>query len=133
MDETDTRPSWSNYGSNVTVFAPGSNIVSASFSPNGFGNSTRSGTSMAAAHVAGLSLYFMQTYGPHTPQQMRDRITGWATQGLVRNLGEGSPNLIAFNGVVVDDEQMSRSFADNTEITASWASGLGSRDVVAHY
>lgn len=81
---------------------------------------------MAAAHVAGLSLYFMQTYGPHTPRRMRGRITGWATRGLVKNLGEGSPNLIAFNGVVVDDEQMSRSFAENTEIATSWASKAAS-------
>jgi subtilisin len=46
----DTRASFSNYGSVVDIAAPGANIYSTV--PGGYG--TKSGTSMAAPHVAGM-------------------------------------------------------------------------------
>jgi oryzin len=97
IDETDARAWFSNYGEQVTLFAPGTNITSAWI--GGTDNTkTLDGTSQAAAHVAGLAAHFMQIYGPHTHQEMRARLMNVATKGLVRNPGDGSPNLIAFNG-----------------------------------
>ncbi|KAK4167143.1 peptidase S8/S53 domain-containing protein [Cladorrhinum sp. PSN259] len=97
IDETDTRAWFSNYGEQVTLFAPGTNITSAWI--GGTDNTkTLDGTSQAAAHVAGLAAHFMQIYGPHTHQEMRARLMSVATKGLARNPGDGSPNLIAFNG-----------------------------------
>lgn len=50
---TETRASFSNYGSCVDIFAPGVDIVSASL--EGWFGTTLSGTSMAAPHVSGLA------------------------------------------------------------------------------
>jgi thermitase len=51
-DSTNTRASFSNYGPQVDVAAPGASIYSA-FPGGGYGY--RSGTSMAAPHVSGLA------------------------------------------------------------------------------
>ncbi|KAK3989916.1 peptidase S8/S53 domain-containing protein [Cladorrhinum sp. PSN332] len=98
IDETDHRPWFSNYGSNVTIFAPGTNIESAWIGEKN-ATMTLNGTSQAAAHVAGIAAYFMQVHGPHTHWEMKDRLVRFATQDMVQDLGEGSPNLIAFNQV----------------------------------
>jgi subtilisin family serine protease len=45
IDRSDTRPGWSNYGSGVTLFAPGVDIASAWPSSDG-SYATLSGTSM---------------------------------------------------------------------------------------
>ncbi|MGQ9577524.1 MAG: S8 family peptidase [Candidatus Aminicenantales bacterium] len=58
-DYNDTRPEWSNYGSEVDVAAPGVRIVSLVprwyFGPDSLPYGYGTGTSMAAPHVAGLA------------------------------------------------------------------------------
>jgi hypothetical protein len=49
-DDTDTKSSFSNYGSWVDIAAPGSNVLSTVVG----GSGTLSGTSMAAPHVSGV-------------------------------------------------------------------------------
>ena len=57
---TDARSSFSNYGSCVDIYAPGSSITSAKL--NGT-YTTMSGTSMASPHVAGVGVLYKATYG----------------------------------------------------------------------
>ncbi len=59
-DTTDTRASFSNYGSCVETYAPGVGITSTYL--NGAA-ATLSGTSMASPHVAGVTALYKAAYG----------------------------------------------------------------------
>lgn len=54
IDFTDTRASFSNWGSCVNVFAPGTAIFGANYKQNN-GGTTMAGTSMAAPLVGGIA------------------------------------------------------------------------------
>ncbi|KXJ96038.1 putative alkaline protease 1 [Microdochium bolleyi] len=96
IDRADTRPSWSNYGPCVDLFAPGTEIVSAAKdSDTSYG--VQSGTSMACPFVSGLVTYLMSREGVQGPASIVERIRALATKGAVVN-SNGSPNLVAFNG-----------------------------------
>ncbi|KAM5352866.1 hypothetical protein ACJ41O_005588 [Fusarium nematophilum] len=99
VDISNTRPDFSNFGPLVDIFAAGVDVVSAWVGSN---TATRSisGTSMACPHVAGLALYLRAKEGLTTPQSVTERIKNLATRGVVRNPGAGSPNLLAYNGIV---------------------------------
>jgi len=86
-----------NYGKCINVFAPGADIWS-SFNTDDRSYMNLTGTSMASPHVAGLAAYLLARENLTSPEDVRDRITQLATPDKVVNAGEGSPNLIAFNG-----------------------------------
>ena len=79
---TDTRTTWTNYGACIDVFAPGATILSATFD-NDSSSGTKSGTSMAAPHVAGVAALVLQQAPGATPAQVRDVIVSQATQNVV--------------------------------------------------
>lgn len=93
---TDARASYSNYGSCLDLFAPGSSITSAWYTSNTATN-TISGTSMATPHVAGVATLYLQAYPSATPQQVRDAIVNNATSGVVSNPGRNSPNKLLYS------------------------------------
>ncbi|WFF04573.1 S8 family peptidase [Micromonospora sp. WMMD1076] len=96
-DQNDGRASYSNYGSCLDIFAPGSSIVSASHSSD-TGSATMSGTSMASPHVAGAAALYLSTNTNATPQQVRDHLVRQGTTGKVTNPGSGSPNVLLYVG-----------------------------------
>ena len=92
---TDARASYSNIGTCVDLFAPGSSIKSA-WSTGDAATATISGTSMASPHVAGVAALYLSTSGnsTKTPSQVETAIEGAATPNKVTNAGTGSPNLL---------------------------------------
>lgn len=92
---TDARASYSNYGSCLDIFAPGSSITSSWYTSNTATN-TISGTSMATPHVAGVAAVYLGTNTSASPATVRSVLVGNATAGVVTSAGRGSPNLLLF-------------------------------------
>jgi len=93
---TDARSSFSNWGSCVDVFAPGSNITSSWYTSTTATN-TISGTSMASPHVAGVAALYLQGNTGALPSAVVSAITSTATTGKVTSAGTGSPNRLLYS------------------------------------
>jgi aqualysin 1 len=93
---SDSRSSFSNRGSCVDIFAPGSSITSAWHTSNSATN-TISGTSMASPHVAGVAALYLQNNTTATPAQVFSAVIDNATSGVLSNIGSGSPNLLLYS------------------------------------
>lgn len=94
---TDARSSFSNKGTCLDIFAPGSSIKSA-WKTNNTATKIISGTSMASPHVAGAAVLFLQQNTSASPAAVRNGLVNAATPGVVGNAGTGSPNLLLFTG-----------------------------------
>lgn len=94
-NSNDARASYSNFGSCLDLFAPGSSITSAWIGST-TATRTLSGTSMAAPHVTGVAALYLQGHIA-TPQQVRDAIVIGATSAVVSNPGSGSPNRLLYS------------------------------------
>jgi len=88
---TDARSSFSNIGTCLDIFAPGSSITSAWYT-NDTATNTISGTSMATPHVVGAAAVYLAANPTATPAQVRDALVNGATNGVVGSPGTGSPN-----------------------------------------
>lgn len=91
---TDARSGFSNFGTCLDLFAPGSAITSAWFTSD-VATASLNGTSMASPHVAGLAALFLQAKPTATPTEVRNVLVAGAQPGLVTGAGVGSPNLLA--------------------------------------
>jgi subtilisin family serine protease len=92
----DSRSSFSNYGTCLDIYAPGSNIVSAGHTST-TGTATMSGTSMASPHVAGVAALYLANNPSATPTQVRNALVDNATSGKVTDAGSGSPNKLLYS------------------------------------
>jgi subtilisin family serine protease len=93
---TDARSSFSNFGTCLDLFAPGSGILSAWFSSN-TATATLSGTSMASPHVAGVAALYKQANPSASSTTIRNAIVNNATTNVVSNAGTGSPNRLLYS------------------------------------
>ena len=91
---TDARSSFSNYGSCVDIFAPGSDITAAWIGSND-ATKTISGTSMASPHVAGIAALYLSQQSM-SPNEVITQMTYTATADAVSDAKTDSPNLLAF-------------------------------------
>ncbi|MGB1526876.1 MAG: S8 family peptidase, partial [Miltoncostaeaceae bacterium] len=80
----DWRSSFSNWGSCLDVFAPGSSIRSA-WHTSPTATATLSGTSMASPHAAGAAALLLSATPSATPAAVTQAMTGSATNGAVSN------------------------------------------------
>ncbi|WP_406862921.1 S8 family peptidase [Streptomyces sp. HUAS MG47] len=94
---TDARSSFSNYGSVLDIFAPGSNITSA-WNTGDSATNTISGTSMATPHVAGAAAVYLGDNPSSTPAQVQTALVNNSTPNVVGSPGTGSPNRLLFVG-----------------------------------
>jgi subtilisin family serine protease len=93
---TDARSSFSNFGTCLDIFAPGSGILSAWFSSN-TATATLSGTSMASPHVAGVAALYKQANPSASATTIRNALVNNATTNVVTNAGTGSPNRLLYS------------------------------------
>ncbi len=93
LTATDSRSSFSNYGSCLDIFAPGSDILSSWYNSS-TASKTISGTSMAAPHVAGVVARVLEKEKNLMPSEVAAKISAGATADLVSDAKTGSPNLI---------------------------------------
>ena len=92
----DSRSSFSNYGSCLDIYAPGSSITS-TWSTSNSATNTISGTSMASPHVAGVAALYLDDNPGATPAQVQAAIETAAVTGKVSDAKSGSPNLLLQN------------------------------------
>ena len=92
----DARSSFSNIGTCVDLFAPGSSITSA-WHTSTTATNTISGTSMATPHVAGVAALYLQGHTSASNATVRNAIVNGSTTGRLTNVGTGSPNRLLYS------------------------------------
>jgi subtilisin family serine protease len=93
---SDARSSFSNFGTCVDLFAPGSGILSAWWTST-TATATLSGTSMASPHVAGVAALYKQVNPSASAATVRNAIVNNATTGVLSGIGTGSPNRLLYS------------------------------------
>ncbi|MFD4031675.1 S8 family serine peptidase [Streptomyces sp. NPDC058637] len=115
---TDARSSFSNYGSIVDIFAPGSSITS-TWNTGDSATNTISGTSMASPHVAGAAALYLADNPGRTPAQVSAGLVAAATSGVVTNPGTGSPNKLLNVGTGGTTPPPGKKFENTTSYAIS--------------
>jgi subtilisin family serine protease len=124
-DSADFRSSFSNWGTCLDIFAPGSDITSAWNTGNSATN-TISGTSMASPHVAGVAALYLQSDKTATAAQVRTAIMSGSTKNKVSNPASGSPNRLLFSLIsgIPSPISPAGTISDNTP-TYKWTVSSG--------
>lgn len=91
----DARSSFSNFGSVVDIFAPGSSIQSAWWTSD-TATATISGTSMASPHVAGVAARIKQSNPGASPATVRNDMVNQATLNRLSGIPTGTANRLLF-------------------------------------
>lgn len=92
---TDARASYSNFGTCLDIFAPGSGITSA-WNTSNTATATISGTSMASPHVAGVAALYVSLNPGASPATVASALVSNGTASVVIGAGAGSPNILLF-------------------------------------
>lgn len=94
---TDAKASYSNWGSCVDGYAPGSSIKSAWINS---GTNTISGTSMASPHVAGVAALYKGNFGDAASSTIVNWINSNATANVITGNVTGTPNRLLYKATL---------------------------------
>ncbi len=97
-DASDSRASWSNYGSCVHMFAPGVSVGSADYYSD-VALASWNGTSVAAPMVSGAVALYLQGHPTASPASVRSAILGNTTGSVLRNTS-GSANRLLYTSFI---------------------------------
>jgi serine protease len=126
---TDARSSFSNFGTCLDLFAPGSSITSA-WSTSDSATNTISGTSMAAPQVAGAAALYRAANPSVSPSAVVTAVVTTATPNVVGSPGTGSPNRLVHSifGAPPADAPPTASFVYSCSLLTCTFNGSGSSD-----
>jgi len=96
---SDAKASYSNYGSCVDGYAPGSSIKSAWIGSTTATN-TISGTSMASPHIAGVAALYKGNYGDAASSTIVSWINNNATLSKITGNVTGTPNRLLYKAAL---------------------------------
>jgi len=95
----DERSSFSNYGNCVNIWAPGSDVESASHRSDS-GAVTFSGTSMACPHVSGVAALILERNKMATGSEVEKALGDQATPKVLTGLKPNDKNRLLYTGAV---------------------------------
>jgi serine protease len=119
---TDAMSSFSNYGSCVDIYGPGSSITSASRTSD-TGSTSLSGTSMASPHVAGVAALYLSKNPTATPAQVTSALLTNALNSKITGIPSGVNkfvNIQFLNGPVTDT---TTTLVSGTAVSVGLATG----------
>ncbi|CZT05617.1 related to Cuticle-degrading protease [Rhynchosporium graminicola] len=96
-DANDVKAAYSNYGTVVDIFAPGSQIMSTWIRSN-TDSYTQSGTSMSTPHIVGLAACLISLEGAKAPGPLCERMKTLSTKDVLTGGSGASVNYLAYNG-----------------------------------
>jgi len=96
-DATDSRSSFSNYGTCVDIWAPGSSVVSLSHTSDS-GTRSLSGTSMACPHVSGAAALVLGADPSKNPAKVLQELLDNAALDTISDLKAGDTNAMLYVG-----------------------------------
>jgi len=94
---TDAKADFSNWGTCVSVYAPGAGIKTTTL---GGMTTTLSGTSFAAPHVTGVAALYKATFGDAPSDAVAKWIATNATAGVITGNPPGTPNLLVYKSTL---------------------------------
>merc|ERR1740121_2450328 len=94
---TDARSSFSNYGPCTDIWAPGSDVVSASHTSDS-GSRSLSGTSMACPHVSGAAALILGVDPSKNSAKVLEDMVDQAARNVISDLKAGDTNALLWVG-----------------------------------
>ena len=98
----DSRSSFSNWGSCLDIFAPGSSIQS-DWNSSDSATNLVSGTSMSAPHVSGVAALYLQNNPGASVGSVTSALINTSTNNVVISAGSNSPNRLIYSLLTVNN------------------------------